>query len=152
MNQNIKPLRLLVPLVLFVLVILGVIKYLIPYLTSVLGSFVYAVVGGIGFVWLILFVVFRWLMKAAPKSAADILAKGGVEAQANILAIYDTGMKIKDMYSVLRVQVAVQSPDRPQFQTEINGLFSQKNPPQVGSRVTVVYLPHNIKTIAIKGE
>lgn len=79
------------------------------------------------------------------------LMKSGVQAEATILEVKETGMTVNEIYPVIKLVLEVRPPEGQPFQVETKELINRFDIPtyQPGAVLPVLYDPRNPKKVAV---
>lgn len=77
------------------------------------------------------------------------LMQTGVQAQADILSVEDTGVTMNEIYPMVRLQIRVHSTTGAPFEAQVETFVSRVNIPKAGDVIRVVYDPANPKNLML---
>lgn len=80
------------------------------------------------------------------------LMEHGVQAQAEILSVEDTGVTMNDIYPMVRLRLRVHSQTGAPFEAQVETFVSRVNIPRAGDTVRVVYNPADPKNLMLVPE
>lgn len=86
-----------------------------------------------------------------PEVEARKILENGVDAEATILEVNETGWTVNDIYYIVNFVVEVRPKDQPSYKAKIRGMISRLTMPQFqpGSIVPVKYDPNNPQKVAL---
>lgn len=101
---------------------------------------------------ILLYSIFIWVASGIvfAKALAPMEIIGGVEAQAKVISVEDTGTTINNMMYILKVTVQVQSDTYGYFEATIQAPVSRIVIPRSGDVVTVIFDPQDHQQIGLK--
>lgn len=129
-------------------VIIGLLGGLAGVIVAIIASPIF------GTVFVVIFVaVFYFAFRAAlgPVARREALQKSGVQAEATILEVTDTGWTVNEIYPVIKLRLEVRPPNGQPFQTEIKEMINRLDIPQFqpGSVVPVMYDPKDPDNVSV---
>ncbi|MBI4836047.1 MAG: hypothetical protein HY817_02190 [Candidatus Abawacabacteria bacterium] len=102
----------------------------------------------IGFIILVLILV-KLLVYPKSMDANSLLQNGGVQGEAEIINIEDTGVSAGDIKYIVRLTVRITSQTQPPFETSLETLVSRVKIPHIGDKFAVVFDPMDHRQIAL---
>jgi hypothetical protein len=129
-------------------VTVGLLGGLVGIIVAIIANPIFGIVFGAIFVAAFYF-AFRATL--GPVARREALKKSGVQAEATILEVTDTGWTVNEIYPVIKLRLEVRPPNGQPFQAEIKELINRLDIPQFqpGAVVPVMYDPKDPDNVSV---
>lgn len=130
----------------------GIIVGIIGGLAGALAAIIAAPIPGT-IMTVVMFSIFYFTFKSVlgPEVEARKILENGIDAEATILEVKETGWTVNDIYYIVNFVVEVRPKDQPPYKAKIRGMISRLTMPQFqpGAIVPVKYDPKNPQKVAL---